>query len=135
MSGKKSRDKGARGEREAAKFLTRLGFGCSRNARNGISTGDLTAIESLPNVHIEVKFGYGAMDIHTADLRKAWEQAALEAWGSVPGSEVGPLPTVLWKPLRKPWRLTWMESFGLVTTSGGEAIKGALLELNEKGGE
>lgn len=141
MSGTRSRNKGARGEREAARYLTALGFDCCRNGRNGISTGDLHGLEKcLPGVHIEVKFGHQSMDIHTADLRKAWEQARAEVqhtccecscdkpcWDCT-GDLMG-TPAVLWKPLRKPWRLTWMDKCGLVTTTGDDAIKAQLIAL------
>lgn len=127
-----SRAKGCRGEREAAKYLTSIGFPCSRNGRNGISTGDLHGLEAcLPNVHIEVKFGYAAMDLHTADLRAAWEQAAtMGTFGGMPVYLTIPVPAVLWRPLRKPWRLTWHNGNGLVTTTGDDEIRKQLLELN-----
>jgi Holliday junction resolvase len=126
VSGKKSRDKGTRGEREAAKYLRKLGFEAERNARNGISTDDLH-LPGLPNVCVEVKYGYAAMDLHTQSLRDAWEQAFNTRMpdGRWPSSS-----TVLWKPPRKPWRLTWMDPHGLSTTTGDAEIKHKLLELN-----
>ncbi len=47
------RRKGARGELEVAELLTRAGFPCSRNGRNGITADDLA--HSIPGVHLEVK--------------------------------------------------------------------------------
>lgn len=127
-----SRAKGCRGEREAAKYLSTLGFACERNGRNGISTGDLHGLsECLPNVHVEVKFGVQGMDLHTASLLNAWKQAA--GMGEIVGMPVYqsfPVPVVLWRPMRTPWRLTWMERWGLVTTTGDDEIKAALLTLN-----
>tara|TARA_R110000803_G_scaffold43701_7_gene93053 strand:+ start:7260 stop:7676 length:417 start_codon:yes stop_codon:yes gene_type:complete len=136
MSGKKSRDKGARGEREAAAYLTKLGFESERNGRNGYSTDDLR-VPGLPNVHIEVKFGYESMGLGGAVLRHAWEQAMANR-PEYGGYEVGSgapifgdgVPVVLWRPLRKPWRLTWMAECGLVTTCGDDEIKSQLLRLN-----
>ena len=125
MSGAKSRSKGCRGERDAARYLTTLGFAAERNGRNGYSTDDLR-VPSLAGVHLEVKFGYEDMDIHTASLRHAWEQAARD----IGVDAVDVTAAVLWKPPRKPWRLTWMEPCGLVTTTGDDAIKTKLLELN-----
>lgn len=130
-----SRNKGARGEREAAKYLTKLGFACKRMGRNGYKDSDLKGIEEfLPNVHVEVKFGYKTMDIHTACLRKAWEQARgpmdVERFRREAESGQSCTPVVLWRPLRKPWRLTWMEPCGLVTTTGDDAIRTQLLRLN-----
>jgi hypothetical protein len=125
-----SRAKGCRGEREAARYLTSIGFEASRNGRNGYSTDDLI-VPGLPNVHVEVKFGVVGMDIGTALLRKAWEQAADGAWASPMNQILGKIPTpvVLWKPPRRPWRLTWMAECGLVTTTGDEAVKTQLLSL------
>lgn len=136
MSGRKSREKGARGEREAARFLTSLGFECTRNARNGISTGDLHGLElCLPGVVVEVKFGVQGMAIHTARLREAWEQAAMCAgWYMDRGvwRRNNIEPVTLWKIPRVPWYLTWLEACGLVTTTGPDAIKSALLWLSRE---
>ena len=121
--GSKSREKGARGEREAAKYLTKLGFECERNGRNGYSTDDLR-LPGLPKVHVEVKFGYADMDIHTASLRNALDQADKDA-------PLSQSICVLWRPLRKPWRLTWIQSDGIArTTTGDYEIKTQLLMLN-----
>ena len=131
-----SRQKGARGERAAADYLTSLGFPCKRMGRNGYSDCDLKGVEEhLPNLHIEIKFGVQGMDIGTALLERAFDQAgsAIEPCdyevGS--GSEIDTrTPVVLWKPMRKPWRLTWSAGGFLVTTCGDEAIKWWLRELN-----
>lgn len=124
-----SRQKGARGEREAAAYLRKLGFDASRNGRNGYISDDLI-VSGLPNVHIEVKFGVVGMDIGTRLLYLAWEQAessvADKSWSECHAA------VVLWKPTRKPWRLTWMDRCGLVTTTGDDAIKTKLLELNSE---
>lgn len=134
-----SRAKGARGELEAAKYLTKIGFPCGRMGRNGYSDADLKGLEKcLPKVHIEVKFGVRGMDVGTKLLEAAWEQAASGAgwWNETPGAEWermhsgSPEPIVLWKPPRKPWRLTWHNGFGLVTICGDTDIRAMLLELN-----
>lgn len=124
-----SRQKGARGEREAAAYLRKLGFDATRNGRNGYSTDDLI-VAGLPNVHIEVKFGVVGMDIGTRLLYLAWDQAADQVCASIGRRDQKAVPVVLWKPARKPWRLTWMEHCGLVSTTGDDAIKTQLLELN-----
>lgn len=123
-----SRQKGARGERAAAAYLTSLGFPCKRMGRNGYSDCDLKGVEEfLPNLHIEVKFGVNGMDIGTKLLERAFDQAA----GAVPRPYAGGMKAVvLWKPTHKPWRLTWSVGSFLVTTCGDEAIKWWLRELN-----
>ena len=131
-----SRAKGAHGEREAAKYLRKLGFEAERNGRNGYSSDDLI-VPGLPNVRIEVKFGYPSskIDIGTKGLRDAWEQA--DGWcadrvykNGDKGVPITKIPVVLWKPPRRPWRLTWLDTCGLVTTTGDGEIKTKLLELN-----
>lgn len=125
-----SRAKGARGEREASRYLSLLGFTAERNGRNGLSTDDLV-VPGLPNVHVEVKYGVAGMDVGTALLSKAFEQSA----AAMPKPYAGGMKAVvLWKPMRKCWRLTWSERFGLVTTAGDDEIKGVLRELDAAGG-
>lgn len=119
-----SRAKGAHGEREASKYLKVLGFNASRNGRNGYSSDDLI-VSDLPNVHIEVKFGVRGMDLGTRLLMAAYDQSYND---SLCGH---PRPVVLWKPTRKPWRLTWMGKYGLEHTTGDAEIRGKLLELNK----
>lgn len=56
MTGKSSRDKGGRGERELAKFLTDRGFPAQRGCQHagGPDSPDVKC-ESLDEFHIEVK--------------------------------------------------------------------------------
>jgi len=51
--GRRSRNKGANGEREVAKILNQYGFNGERNARNGLSKEDVA--HTINGVHIEVK--------------------------------------------------------------------------------
>lgn len=125
-----SRNKGTRGERAAAAYLTSIGFPCKRMGRNGYSDADLKGLEEcLPNVHVEVKFGVQGLDMHTSSLRAAWEQAAAQvmSMGVMADHEVA---TVLWKPTRRPWRLTYMGTHGLEHVTGDDCIAGKLRELN-----
>ena len=71
MSGRQSRDKGARGEREAARVLSEYGIPSERAARNGKHAGDL--VHPLELVHIEVKYQA------RCDLWAAMRQAAAQA--------------------------------------------------------
>lgn len=76
MSGRRSRDRGARWERELAKILTAAGFPSSRNARNGLSTDDVA--HTIPNVHLEAK------NAERLEIPKWWEQAVRDAKGRHP---------------------------------------------------
>ena len=50
-----ARAKGARGERELAKYLTGLGFDCERSARNGVKGATDVIWKRCPTVIIECK--------------------------------------------------------------------------------
>ena len=72
MSGKRSRDKGARGEREAAAFLRQWGIVASRGCQRSGSPDSPDVRSSLDWVHWEVKRAerlalYGALDQALAD--------------------------------------------------------------------
>lgn len=133
-AGKRANRKGKVGQTEAKNYLTKLGFDGVNSASHGVTGGVDVYARDLPNVAIEVKYHYASMDIHTACLRKAWEQARgpmdVERFRREAESGQSCTPVVLWRPLRKPWRLTWMEPCGLVTTTGDDAIKSQLLRLN-----
>lgn len=127
--GLKSRTKGKVGEREAVNFLKSLGFEDARrtvqfNGRDGKS--DVVCPESLPNVHIEVKYGYErtAFDIGSQLFENATLQADVEADGK---------PwIVLWRPKRcADWRGTFIGFNTLVLTAYGQGIAGVLRLLNE----
>lgn len=119
-----SRAKGARGEREAAKYLRKLGFDCHRNGRNGYSDDDLVCPD-LPRVHIEVKFGVKGLDVGTRLLERAMAQS-VRANGVRKGAAA-----VLWKPTGRAWRLTWRESWGDLTISGDASIVFRLVAMDE----
>ena len=95
-----SRAKGARVEREAAAFLTSIGFPAERNARNGLSADDIVC-PSLPGVHFEVK-GDRSIGVGTKALDDAMDQSARDA-----GKDA--MPVVLWREHRKGWRLTYSD--------------------------
>ena len=123
-----SNQKGKRGEREAAALLRKLGFEARRSQQyaGGVDSSDVTC-ESLPNVHIEVKYGYdrSAIDVGTAGLRKACLQAIRDGGGK---------PwIVLWRPMRACWRATFMASPCVCTVAGEEEIKRVLQWLNGRG--
>jgi Holliday junction resolvase len=92
MSGKMSRDKGKRGERELSKALTELlGVECRRGQQyNGIEGQDVVGVDGL---HIESKW------VERLNVRAAYEQADRDA---------GPcaVPVVCHKRNGKPWLIT-----------------------------
>ena len=116
MSGKKSRDKGKRGERMARDYLRSLGYGDARRGQqySGVEGRDVVVLESLPRVHIEVKYGYGRLgDVHVSSklLQDWWHQAEEDA------AKADRWPVVLWKPTgARKWRLStiWHNIFATV---------------------
>lgn len=118
--------KGKVGEREAAKYLREIGFPTARRTQqhNGDGKSDVT-IDELPDVHIEVKFGYAnGLDLGLAVWLNAVHQARRDSAGC---------PwVVLWKPLRcQHWRATFEMAGYLVTVTGDEEIARAIRELAE----
>ncbi len=90
--GRASRDKGKRGEREAAAFLSQL-MGC--DARRGVQYQggpDSPDVVGVPGMHVEVK------RTERLQLMPAIEQAQSDA----PASSV---PVVMWRKSRHPWIL------------------------------
>ena len=89
-------------ERQAAAFLRGLGFDARRGQQHagGHDSPDVV-VADLPGVHIEVK-GVASMDLGTVALSNALAQAHRDA-----GADK--VPVVLWRPLRRPWRLTYIE--------------------------
>lgn len=102
-----SRDKGCRGERAAAKFLTNIGFPAIRGQqhRGGSDSPDVR-VPSLPNVLLEVKYGARAYINFGVTLHRAMEQADADALA------LNQRPACLWYQtggIRR-WVLTWEES-------------------------
>lgn len=89
--GRRSRRKGANGERELAKILTDAGYECRRGCQyNGRGAADVIG---LPNVHIEVK------RVERLDLYGAMTQSICDSKGLE-------LPTVFHRRNNKPWLVT-----------------------------
>jgi Holliday junction resolvase len=121
-----SRAKGCRIEREAAKYLTSLGFPAERAARNGKRGANDIECPSLANVHIEVK-GSQKIDLGTKALADAIIQAQndteplVERWA------------VLWKKNGTCWRLTYEGYMGaMVTVAGDVDIRSTLRAMGEE---
>lgn len=91
--GKKSRDKGKRGEREWAIFCREQGYDCHRTAQYRGNTGAAGDVEGLPGIHIEVK--------RTESLRP-WDYMGQAAHDAAEAGK-GELPIVAWKRNDYPW--------------------------------
>ena len=104
-----SRDKGKRGEREAAKYLRELGFEDAVRTQqyNGLGESDVICPMSLPNLHIEVKYGK-SYQLGNA----AWEDALFQADRDAKGKPW----VVLWRENRQKWRLSYMQDDGTLAT-------------------
>lgn len=55
MSGRKSRDKGARGELDFARLCQSQGYDVTRTAQHCGKNGGAPDVKGLPGVHVEVK--------------------------------------------------------------------------------
>lgn len=120
-----SNQKGKRGEREAAEYLRSIGFTSARRAQQycgNAGTSDLH-VDELPNVHIEVKFGYSksCIDIGNKGLANAFKQSEEDADGKA--------FCVLWRPLRAGWRLTYGDTDCMLTAHTDASIKIVLNKL------
>ncbi len=90
MMGKLSRDKGKRGELEAAELIRRFGFEARRGQQFRGGPGSPDVAHSIPGVHVEVK------RTERLALYPALEQAAED-------TPFGGKPVVLHRPSRKDW--------------------------------
>lgn len=89
-SGRRSRNKGARGEIEVARILTAAGWQASRMGRNGVTSEDV--LHNLPGYHLEVK------RCETLQLPKWLRQAEGDA-------AEGAKPLVVFRQSKQPWRV------------------------------
>lgn len=123
-----SQNKGKNGEREAAKYLTSLGFNAVRSQGLGVEDGRDVIIRDLPNVYLEVKRVEG-LDLGTKQLWDAWMQAGDKAYAAdKSASGAG----VMWRPNgKRAWRLTFIDNkCGFVTVFRDCDIKANLVMLN-----
>lgn len=122
-----SRQKGKRGEREAAKYLASLGFGTygddtrrGQQHRGGRDSPDVIC-DALSAVHIEVKVGSPAYIDLGPRLVVAMEQAINDA------ARAEKVPMVLWRNPRRLWRLSYYDDRDrLVTVFGDGNIRETL---------
>lgn len=111
--------KGKRGELEAVHFLRSLGFGDAHRTQqhNGDGRSDVECPDSLPGLHIEVKYGYDrSFDLGTKLFREAIEQCDRDCGGA---------PWVLlWRPKgTRVWRFTQRRDGLIVTTTDAACIR------------
>lgn len=109
-----SNQKGKRGEREAAKFLKSLGYQDARRTQqyNGLGLSDVICPNSLPDIHIEVKYLVAKMDFGTKNFSEAWEQSVRDCGDKT--------PVLLWKRQGcRTWLMTY-ETVFIYTVSGSD---------------
>ena len=126
--GLKSRTKGKVGERKAVLYLKELGFKDARRRQqsSGQNAAEVECLESLPNVHLEIKYGYGkGLGPGLSVLAKACIQAS---------SDCGAREwAVLWREKGTAvWKLTLPSpnGIGVATYAGDDDIERNLVWLN-----
>ncbi len=97
--GKKSREKGKRGERELSKLLRNYGYEARRGQQYCGANGDADVV-GLPGLHIECKW---VEDLNLSDAMGQSERDAKQ----------GEIPVVIHKKNRHPW-LTTMSAINFV---------------------
>ena len=90
MGGKRSRDKGKRGELEFAALCREHGFDCRRTAQYCGNTGQAADVEGLPGIHVEVK---------RTEVLKAWDYMT-QASHDAPLEKI---PVVAWRKNNHRW--------------------------------
>lgn len=108
-----SRQKGARGERAAAAYLTSLGFPCKRAARIGVKGGEDIVFEPALPLVIEVKRD-ASVKLGTKALENAVVQACERA------EKMGYAAACLWRHNRSPWALSFIARSGAIVTVAGD---------------
>ena len=102
--GKRSRDKGKRGEREVAKIFQKAGFHARRSVQYNGRPGTAADVVGVPGLHLEVKF------VEKERIREWYRQAERDATAS-PDKDI---PVIVHRKSWDPW---------LVTLSLGDFIK------------
>ena len=117
------RQKGARGERWVANWLTAHGFKAERAARIGVKGGEDIKCDCLDGrLHIEVKF---REDVKLGT--KALKDALSQSYEAAPDVE----PCVIWKNNRGPLCLSYYDDGWVATVAGDEAVAGWLTKYKE----
>ena len=106
-----SRDKGKRGELEAAHLLKECGYDARRGQQFSGANGDPDVV-GLPGIHIEVK------RVEKLNIDSAMEQSIRDA-------RENEIPVVMHRKNRMPWKVTmlfndWMELYQEWGKANGE---------------
>lgn len=119
--------KGKEAERQAAKYLTSIGFECKRSSLTGVKGAhDLDIAACLPNVHIEVKHDR-SIRLGTKQLARACAQARDAAIETLCDNWA-----VLWFEQSRGWRLTYPQECRIpsdetvLSTVAGDDIRAVL---------
>lgn len=126
-----SKQKGSRGERTVRDYLRGLGFADARRTAQycgKAGDSDIVCPETLPNLHLEVKFGY---PIETFDLSNNGISNAVQQ--CITDCKPGQTWVILWKPKHhRSVRLTYSDADTgcLCTVCGDRDIKHTLERLN-----
>ena len=109
--GKRSRNKGKRGEREVAKILQTAGFPARRTVQYNGRPGTAADVVGIPGLHIEVKL------VEKESIRAWYRQAQRDAHAS-PENE---MPVIVHRKSREPWLVTMsLEDFIKIIKQEGE---------------
>lgn len=109
--GKRSRDKGKRGEREVAKIFQESGFHARRSVQYNGRPGTTADVVGVPGLHLEVKL------VEKERIREWYRQAKRDATAS-PDKET---PVVVHRKSREPWLVTMsLEDFIKIIKQEGE---------------
>ena len=109
--GKRSRDKGKRGEREVAKIFQEAGFTAKRAVQYNGRPGTAADVVGIPGLHIEVKL------VEKESIRAWYRQAQRDAHAS-PENE---MPVIVHRKSREPWLVTMsLEDFIKIIKQEGE---------------
>ena len=109
--GKRSLNKGKRGEREVAKILQTAGFPARRTVQYNGRPGTAADVVGIPGLHIEVKL------VEKESIRAWYRQAQRDAHAS-PENE---MPVIVHRKSREPWLVTMsLEDFIKIIKQEGE---------------
>ena len=109
--GKRSRDKGKRGEREVAKILQTAGFPARRTVQYNGRPGTAADVVGIPGLHLEVKF------VEKERIREWYRQAERDATAS-PDKDI---PVIVHRKSWEPWLVTMsLEDFIKIIKQEGE---------------
>ena len=109
--GKRSRDKGKRGEREVSKILQTAGFPARRTVQYNGRPGTAADVVGIPGLHIEVK-------LVEKEIIRAWYRQAQRDAHASPENE---MPVIVHRKSREPWLVTMsLEDFIKIIKQEGE---------------